>query len=133
GELTGAGGRQRVSHDWQSALADLDRRRAAARAMGGADRLARHRESGKLNARERIEVLLDPGSFREIGTLVGGEVPSDGIVAGSGTIEGRPVMVGAEDYTTIAGTIAGGSNSKRHRIAELALRNRIPLLMLLEG
>jgi acetyl-CoA carboxylase carboxyltransferase component len=64
---------------------------------------------------------------------VGGEAAADGIVAGSGWINGRPVMVGAEDFTTLAGTIAPGSNSKRYRLAELALRNKIPLIMLLEG
>jgi acetyl-CoA carboxylase carboxyltransferase component len=80
-----------------------------------------------------VDRLLDPGSFREIGTLVGGPVPADGIVAGSGLIEGRPVMVGAEDFTTLAGTIGPGSNAKRYRLAELALRTRVPLVMLLEG
>ena len=67
--------------------------------MGGPERLARHHGQGKLDARARVEALLDPGSFAEIGTLVG-EVPSDGIVAGAGRIDGRPVMVGAEDFTT---------------------------------
>lgn len=119
--------------DWTSTLDDLAARRRASRSMGGEERLARHRGAGKLDARARVETLLDPGTFRELGTLVGGEVPADGIVAGSGLIDGRPVMVGAEDFTTLAGTIGGGSNSKRHRIAELALRQRIPLVMLLEG
>jgi acetyl-CoA carboxylase carboxyltransferase component len=76
--------------------------------------------------------LVDPGSFHELGTLVG-EVPADAFVAGSGTIDGRPVMVGAEDFTVLAGTIGSGSNAKRLRIAELALQSRIPLVMLLEG
>src|SRR5579864_4058292 len=100
--------------------------------MGAPDRLARHHGQGKLDARTRVECLLDPGSFAEIGTLVG-EVPSDGIIAGSGRIDGRPVMVGAEDFTTVAGTIGSGSNAKRYRIAELALRDHMPLIMLLEG
>jgi acetyl-CoA carboxylase carboxyltransferase component len=117
---------------WGPTLADLAARRQAARAMGGPERLARHHGQGKLDARTRVEALLDPGSFAEIGTLVG-EVPSDGIVAGAGRIDGRPVMVGAEDFTTVAGTIGSGSNAKRYRIAELALRDRIPLIMMLEG
>ena len=100
--------------------------------MGGSERLDRHRGQGKLDARTRVEALLDPGSFAEIGTLVG-EVPADGIIAGAGCIDGRPVMVGAEDFTTVAGTIGSGSNAKRYRIAELALRDRMPLIMLLEG
>ncbi len=124
---------QANSAAWAETLADLEARRARSRAMGGADRLATHRGGGKLDARARIERLLDPGSFRELGTLVGGEVAADGIVAGSGEVDGAPIMVGAEDFTTVAGTIGAGSNSKRYRIAELALRNRIPLVMLLEG
>lgn len=121
------------AEDWQGTLEDLDRRRQHARAMGGPERLDKHRDKGKLDARARVERLLDPGSFRELGTLVGGEVASDAIVTGSGRVNGVPVMVGAEDFTTVAGTIAPGSNSKRYRVAELALRDKIPLVMLLEG
>ncbi len=117
---------------WGETLDDLAGRRVAARAMGGEERLAKHRGAGKLDARARVEYLLDPGTFREIGTL-GGDVPADAIVAGSGRIGGRPVMVGAEDFTTVAGTIGGASHAKRYRIAELALRDRIPLVMMLEG
>ncbi len=119
--------------DWDDTLGDLADRRARARAMGGPDRIERHHAAGKLDARQRVERLLDPGSFAEIGTLAGGDVPADGIVAGSGTVEGRPVMVGAEDFTTLGGSIGPASNAKRYRIAELALRNRIPLVILLEG
>ncbi|BBY04963.1 acyl-CoA carboxylase subunit beta [Mycobacterium noviomagense] len=119
--------------DWEDTLDDLSRRRQHAWAMGGPERLAKHHGKGKLDARTRVERLLDPGTFREIGTLVGGDVAADAIVVGSGCINGSPVMVGAEDFTTMAGTIAPGSNSKRYRIAELALRDKIPLVMLLEG
>ncbi|EUA13088.1 carboxyl transferase domain protein [Mycobacterium kansasii 732] len=121
------------AEDWQQTLEDLDRRRRQARAMGGPERLDKHRGMGKLDARARVERLLDPGTFRELGTIVGGEVAADAIVTGCGRINGVPVMVGAEDFTTLAGTIAPGSNSKRYRIAELALRDKIPLVMLLEG
>ncbi|ORW12179.1 acyl-CoA carboxylase subunit beta [Mycobacterium kyorinense] len=119
--------------DWEETLDDLDRRRQYARGMGGAERLAKHRGKGKLDARARLERLLDPGSFRELGTLVGGEAAADAIIVGSGCINGSPVMVGAEDFTTLAGSIGPGGNSKRYRIAELALRDKIPLVMLLEG
>ncbi|MET0898616.1 MAG: carboxyl transferase domain-containing protein [Mycobacterium sp.] len=121
------------AQDWDDTLSDLARRRHRTFAMGGQDRLAAHHAKGKLDARTRIERFLDPGSFRELGTLVGGEVPADGIVVGSGHVNGTPVMVGAEDFTTVAGTIGAGSNSKRHRIAELACQNKVPLVMLLEG
>ncbi len=121
------------SPDWQETLDDLDRRRQHTRAMGGAERLAKHRDKGKLDARARIDYLLDPGTFRELGTLVGGEIAADGIVVGSGLINGSAVMLGAEDFTTLAGSIGPGGNSKRYRIAELALRDKVPLVMLLEG
>ena len=81
----------------------------SARAMGGEERLAKHRAQGKLDARARIDHLLDPGSFLELGTLVGGDdAPADAIVMGSGRIDGRPVMVAAEDFTVKAGTISRG-------------------------
>ncbi|WIM89588.1 carboxyl transferase domain-containing protein [Candidatus Mycobacterium wuenschmannii] len=119
--------------DWEETLDDLTRRRERTWAMGGPERLSKHHGKGKLDARGRIEHLLDPGSFREIGTLVGGDVAADGIIVGSGLINGAPVMLGAEDFTTLAGSIGPGGNSKRYRIAELALRDKIPLVMLLEG
>jgi acetyl-CoA carboxylase carboxyltransferase component len=118
---------------WQDTLDDLAARRQHSRAMGGPDRVAKHHGKGKLDARGRIEHLLDDGSFCEFGTLVGGDIAADGIVAGSGTIDGRPVLLGAEDFTTLAGSIGPGGNAKRYRLAELALRTKTPLVMLLEG
>ncbi|OBI43597.1 acyl-CoA carboxylase subunit beta [Mycobacterium colombiense] len=121
------------AQDWGETLEDLERRRQHAREMGGPERLDKHRNKGKIDARARIEYLLDPGTFRELGTLVGGEIAADGLIVGSGKINGSPVMLGAEDFTTMAGSIGPGGNSKRYRIAELALRDKIPLVMLLEG
>jgi acetyl-CoA carboxylase carboxyltransferase component len=122
------------TNDWDEVLEDLERRRTASRAMGGDERLKKHRDAGKLDVRARIDVLLDPGSFQELGTLVGGEeAPADAIVMGSGRIEGRPVMVAAEDFTVKAGTISGSANAKRYRVAELAVADRVPLIMMLEG
>lgn len=121
------------AQDWGETLEDLERRRRQAWDMGGPERLDKHRGKGKLDARARIDYLLDPGTFRELGTLVGGEIAADGLVVGSGEINGSPVMLGAEDFTTMAGSIGPGGNSKRYRIAELAVRDKIPLVMLLEG
>src|ERR1700749_5120386 len=121
------------AEDWGGTLDELTRRRRHAHAMGGAERLAKHHGKGKLDARARLEHLLDKGTFREFGTLVGGDIAADGIIVGSGLLNGSPVMVGAEDFTTLAGSIGPGGNSKRYRIAELAVRDRIPLVMLLEG
>ena len=120
------------AQDWQETLHDLSRRRQQAHEMGGAERLAKHRGRAKLDARARIHHLVDEGTFQEFGTLVGGEIAADGIVTGAGRIDGTPVMVGAEDFTTLASSIGPGGNAKRYRLAELALRQKIPLVMLLE-
>ena len=120
--------------DWAPLLEQLAERRAAARAMGGADKLARYRATGRLDARSRVAGLLDPESFVELGSLTGDPaIPADAFVAGSGTIDGRPVMVGAEDFTVAGGSIGTAAASKRTRAAQLALRNRTPLVMMLEG
>lgn len=120
-------------HDWGETLDDLATRRAAAHEMGGSDKREARRSAGRLDARGRIETLLDPGSFTEIGTLAGGGAPADALVAGVGTVEGRPVAVGAEDFTTLGGSIGPAASRKRWRIADIAKRERVPLVMLLEG
>jgi acetyl-CoA carboxylase carboxyltransferase component len=129
-----AGMAEELPEEWEPTLADLRERRAASRSMGGEERLGKHRAAGKLDARARIAYLLDPGSFLELGTLVGGaEAPADAIVIGSGRIDGRPVMAAAEDFTVKAGTISSSANSKRYRVAEVAAGDRVPLVMVLEG
>jgi acetyl-CoA carboxylase carboxyltransferase component len=128
--MTDTGG----ANGWDEVLEQLEDRRHESRAMGGDERLAKHRAAGKLDVRARVAHLLDPGSFQELGTLVGGRsAPADAIVMGSGLIHGRPVMVAAEDFTVKAGTISQASNSKRYRAAEIAVADRVPLIMLLEG
>jgi acetyl-CoA carboxylase carboxyltransferase component len=117
---------------WDRPVADLERRRAAARAMGGEERLARRRDAGVGDVRGRLESLCDPGSFVEIGLLVG-ELPADALVAGVATIAGRPVAVGAEDFTVAGGSIGPGTASKRHRLVDLAVQERMPLVLLLDG
>ena len=117
---------------WDATLEDFERRQQQARAMGGPEKLARRQARGRLDARGRIDALLDPGSFTEIGTLAG-PVPADALVAGVGAIDGRPVAVGAEDFTTMGGSIGPAATRKRWRVADVARRERIPLIMLLEG
>ncbi|WP_254699088.1 acyl-CoA carboxylase subunit beta [Rhodococcus sp. SGAir0479] len=120
--------------DWQALLTRLAERKAAARAMGGTVKVDRYRASGRLDARARITTLLDAGSFVELGALTGDPaVPADAFVAGAGTVDGRPVTVGAEDFTVAGGSIGTAAASKRTRAAQLALRNRTPLVMMLEG
>ena len=105
--------------------------------MGGEARLTRQKARGRLNARERIAALFDPGSFSEIGQLVGTTadppVPGDALVAGSGRIDGRPALAGAEDVTVLGGSIGTGASDKRYRLCQLALQERVPLVMMLEG
>ena len=126
--------------DWQPLLRDLEARRADARAMGGAERLEARRETGRLNARERIDALVDPGSFVELGALVGAvhrgvtpPAPADGLVGGHALIDGRRVVVGSEDFTVMGGSIGIGTHAKRIRLARLAGQEGVPLVMLLEG
>lgn len=120
---------------WTPLLEELERRRDASRAMGGPERLERLVYGrGRLDARQRLARLFDPGTFVEIGALVGGaERPSDAFVAGFGTVGGRPVAAGAEDFSVLGGSIGPGTMAKRHRVCEIALRERIPLVTLLEG
>ena len=121
--------------NWQRRIEEFERRQAVARAMGGPDRLARQHGRGRMDARARIEELVDAGSFREIGTLVGSadDAPADGLVTGVGRIDGRPVAIGSEDFTVMGGSIGPGTAAKRYRIAELAGSERMPLVLLLDG
>ena len=121
---------------WGPLLTDLEKRRKNARAMGGSEKLEKQRGRGQLNARERIEALLDRGSFQELGTLVGAEsegVPADAFPAGMGSIGGRPVLVGAEDFTVMGGSIGLGAADKRYRLTQLAKNERVPLIFILHG
>ena len=100
-------------------LEELERRRAEARAGGGEKRIAQQHARGKLTARERLDVLLDEGSFEEFDMFVEHrttefgmaekKIPGDGVVTGWGTIHGRPVFVFAKDFT-----VFGGSLSEAH-------------------
>lgn len=125
---------------WQQILAEFERRRTFARSMGGAQRVQRQRDSGKLDARQRIEALFDPGSFVEIGTFAAGlsetsetPAPADGLIAGFGLIEGRPALAGVEDFTVLGGSIGDRSADKRYRLTQLAAQERVPLVFMLEG
>jgi methylmalonyl-CoA decarboxylase subunit alpha len=105
--------------------------------MGGTARLDRQQARGRLNARQRLDTLFDPGTFLEIGALVGSTddppAPADALVAGAGKIEGRPVLAGAEDVTVLGGSIGSGAADKRYRLCQLAAQERVPLVLLLEG
>jgi propionyl-CoA carboxylase beta subunit len=116
-------------------LSDLERR---AELGGGQDRLDRQRDSGKLTARERIELLFDPGSFEEVDKLVTHRcrdfgmdqqiVPGDGVVAGHGLIDGRQVFAFAQDFTVFGGSLSETNAAKIVKIMDLAMRLGAPLV-----
>ncbi|MAG34166.1 MAG: acetyl-CoA carboxylase carboxyltransferase subunit [Deltaproteobacteria bacterium] len=115
---------------------ELEHRRTRMREMGGAERIKKYlHDRGKLDARQRLAALFDPGTFREIGLLVGTveDIPAEGFVCGSGRVGGRTVMAGAEDFSVMGGSIGSGGTAKRYRIAELAMQEQVPLVMMLDG
>lgn len=117
-------------------LEELEQRRTRALAMGGEERIRRHHESGRLTARERIELLIDDGSWYEIGLLAQPELrreeyaPADAVITGLGRVDGRKVCVLAIDPTVLAGTTAPVNMRKQNRIAEWAGRRGLPLICL---
>ena len=116
----------------------LRRRHEAAEQGGGPERRARQHKEGKLSARERIELLLDEGSFEELDTLVthrcrdfGMEeqsVPGDGFVTGYGRVEGRLVYVFAQDFTVFGGSLSETNAQKICKIMDLALKTGAPVI-----
>src|SRR5512141_2414346 len=113
-------------------LEELRRRHAAAEAGGGEERRARQHKEGKLSARERIELLLDEGTFEELDKLVthrcrdfGMEeqvIPGDGFVTGYGRIDGRLVYVFAQDFTVLGGSLSEANARKTVKVMDLALK-----------
>ncbi|MAJ60291.1 MAG: hypothetical protein CBC48_09940 [bacterium TMED88] len=122
--------------DWSPWLQKLNEVRQRSREMGGPEKVERlMHQRGKLDVRQRIEHLFDPETFTELGGLVGNksDAPADGFVCGAGQINGRMALVGAEDFTFQAGSAGRGGGYKRYRLAELALREGLPLVWMLEG
>jgi propionyl-CoA carboxylase beta chain len=122
-----------VDHERQ--LEELERR---AELGGGADRLKRQHEAGKLTARERIDLLFDTGTFEEVDKLVTHRcrdfgmdqqlVPGDGVVAGHGLIDGRPVYAFAQDFTVFGGSLSETNAAKIVKIMDLALKMGAPIV-----
>src|SRR5947209_6012183 len=119
-------------------LQELQRRHAAAEEGGGAERRARQHKEGKLSARERIDLLLDEGTFEELDKLVthrcrdfGMEdqiIPGDGFITGYGRIEGRLVYVFAQDFTVFGGSLSETNAQKICKIMDLALKTGAPVI-----
>ncbi len=128
---------------WEPELEEIARRRALARQMGGEERVARHVAAGRMPVRERIDALLDDGSFREAGTIAGrveydddgklrGLTPSN-FVTGRGTIDGRPIVIGADDFTVRGGAADGAVGNKMGWSERTARELRIPVVRLVDG
>ncbi|HER62578.1 MAG TPA: methylmalonyl-CoA carboxyltransferase, partial [Desulfobacteraceae bacterium] len=99
---------------------------------GGQEKVDRQHEKGKLTARERIEHLLDPGSFNEFNLLIKHKIgaPGDGIVTGHGTIDGRVVCAYAQDVTVLGGSQGYMHGRKLYKIHELAMEMGVPIIAL---
>ncbi len=127
----------------RSLVEDLHERRERAKLGGGEEKIARQHEQDKLTARERLALLIDEGTFCELGihgrphfsqrAMEGREAPADGVVTGYGKVAGRLVAVAAYDFTVMAGSMGMTGELKMARLRELALQKRIPMIWLLDS
>ena len=129
---------------WQPELDELAERKRIAREMGGADRIARQHAGGRLTVRERIDQVLDPGSFLEIGSIAGKAkydetqrkmvdfMPANGVF-GRGNIDGRPVVIFGDDFTVRGGSADASIKGKYQMPEHMAGEYRIPLIRMIEG
>lgn len=121
----------------EESIKELYERREKAKQMGGAERIAKQHKRGRLSARERVEKLLDPGSFLEFGMLAHANIPeleklsaADGRICGTGTINGRRVAVIAQDRTVLGGSGGTVGHRKTDTQRELALQGGYPVIEL---
>ncbi len=122
----------------QEKIAELRRMQTAARLGGGQQRIEAQHKKGKLTARERLDLLLDPGSFNELDMFMTHRtsdfgldeqrIPGDGVVTGYGQIDGRPVYVFSQDFTVFGGSLSEAHAEKICKIMDLALKNGVPVI-----
>ena len=128
---------------WKKHVAEMEQKRTHAQRMGGEDAVKRQHAQGRLTVRERIDSLIDPGSFREVGAAAGGAerdkagrlktfTPAN-FVLGFGKIDGRPCVVGGEDFTLKGGSPNEAGLRKSVYTEDLAIQYRMPLVRLHEG
>jgi acetyl-CoA carboxylase carboxyltransferase component len=132
-----------MDHAMSERLADLESRRAAARLGGGEKAIAKHHDRGKMTARERLEYLLDEGSFTELDMLARHRAHgmgleenrpfTDGVITGFGTIDGRKVCVFSQDFTIFGGALGEVFAEKIHKIMDLSLQLGLPMIGLNDG
>ena len=128
---------------WQAELDELKKREALAEQMGGADKLARQHSRGKMDARARLAALCDEGSFREIGKIAGrGSYDEDGnltgvlpapFLFGKATINGRPVVATADDFTIRGGAADAGIARKMVQAEKMAHELKLPIIRMIDG
>ena len=121
-------------------IKDLRAKRAELEQGGGADRLAKQRQDGKLTARDRVDALVDSGSFEEMGLfaqhrqtlfgMAGKEVPADGVVTGAASIDGRLVHLASQDFTVLGGSAGELHSHKVADVMELALHTGSPFIFI---
>ena len=119
-------------------LEDLKAREAQALKMGGEKLVAKHTKNGKLTARQRMFVLFDKGTFREVDMFVKHrcvnfgmekvEIPSDGVITGHGMVDGRPVFAFAQDFTSRAGSLGEMHAKKICKVMDMALKAGVPFI-----
>ena len=119
-------------------LEELERRRAEALLGGGEERLAAQRAKGKLTARERLDLLLDPGTFVELDMFVthrtaefgleDQRIPGDGVVAGWGEVDGRLIYVFSQDFSVFGGSLSEAHAEKICKVMDLALKSGAPIV-----
>ncbi|GIV78767.1 acyl-CoA carboxylase subunit beta [Litorilinea aerophila] len=119
-------------------IQELRERKAAAKMGGGEERIARQHAKGRMTARERLELLLDKGSFRELDVFVthncndfglaDQKIPGDGVVTGYGTINGRLVFVYSQDFTVFGGSVSRSHAAKICKVMDMAMRNGAPII-----
>jgi acetyl-CoA carboxylase carboxyltransferase component len=127
---------------WEREIEELRRRQALARELGGEEKVARQHAAGRLTVRERIDALLDPGTFREIGSIAGkaeyegselkGFRPAN-FVMGRGRVDGRPVVVAGDDFTVRGGAADASIFQKQVYAEQMANELRLPLVRLVDG
>ena len=124
-------------------ILELRRIRAISLEGGGAERITKQKAKGKLTARERVELLLDPGTFNEIEPFIthqGDEMNllkekyyGDGVITGYGQINGRTIYLYSQDFTIYGGTLSEMQSHKICRVMDLAVRNGVPFIALIDS
>jgi methylmalonyl-CoA decarboxylase subunit alpha len=124
-------------------ILELRKMRAKALEGGGEERIKKQKAKGKLTARERVELLLDPGTFNEIEPFIthqGDEMGllkekfyGDGVITGYGQINGRTVYLYSQDFTIYGGTLSEMQSHKICRVMDLAVRNGVPFISLIDS